>query len=235
MKSALLSRVLKSVVLSAFFVLLVLSLNIPTVRAETVKKKPYARSTTSDYSSSSSSYGSPMHAVSGLFGFYAPGWTTYTGNSSATGTPVSVNPKSSGFFGIGGDYEYLYRSDLSFGALLRYYSTGDTYGSTTDESLGLLTIGGFVKANAELNDWNPYVMTGLGIISPTYKTTTAGATTTVDISMGFGFYFGMGMLYKINSQLSVGVENLRMVAVGEKINGTPICDYMLKGRYTFGQ
>lgn len=206
-----------------------ISLSILTI-AVVIMASSVSLAQTRRYSpSGTTSTSSRNMAISGALGFYAPGGAVYTGKIG--GTDSVQSPNVSGLFGIGADFDYWINSDFSVGGLFRYYSTSDTAGAS-EFTNRLLTIGATAKAYLiDTNSWDGYFTTGLGIISPSWKQTSGTVTQELDVSMGFGFYFGMGVLYKINPTLGVGVENLRMVAVGEKINGWPLSDYMFKVRF----
>jgi hypothetical protein len=215
------------------FPIIALSLFTTISQAQT-----YRRTNTTPVASmpARANYGGAQHAASGAIGFYSPGYTSWNGTQG--GNTHSINPKSSGLFGVGGDYEYIYKPDLTIGGIFRYYSTGDNIGNgtatTNEETVRIWTLGAMVKAYASSEDWLGYVGTGLGVLAPTYKLQTGGTTVDYDINTGFGFYFAMGLQYKVNKQMSFGIENLRAMGLGEKINGWPINDFMFKGRFTFG-
>lgn len=181
-------------------------------------------------SSNSVSYGgSHQHAFSGGLGFYGMGATNY--QAKVSGADVNVSPAPlSGLFGLGLDYEYILKDHLTVGGLFRYYSTSDSLGTgtTVDTKTTVLSLGGIVRGYMDAEDFKFFLGTGLGILSITYNS----GPTSYDIPMGFGFYIDGGVLYKINDQFSLGIEHLRALAVGDKINGTPIADYLIKGRFT---
>ncbi len=202
----------------------------PAMAAGTVRKTPVVSHAITHESSSAE--GGHQHTFSGLLGFYGMGATNYqakVGSTESNLTPVPL----SGLFGLGLDYEYLWKEHITFGGLFRYYSTSDsstngTPAVITDNKTSVMSLGGIVRTYMDSEDFKFFVGTGLGILSVSY---TSG-TNSYDIPMGFGFYLDAGALYKVNDQLSIGVETLRALAVGEKINGTPIVDYMIKGRYS---
>ncbi|MGE3974642.1 MAG: hypothetical protein AB7F59_08965 [Bdellovibrionales bacterium] len=209
---------MKNILFAALFISFAASLS----EAQTMR-----RTNVRAYSSES------QHAVSGALGFYSPGNTTWSGTANGTGSIVT--PTVSGMFGIGGDYEYIWKPDVTFGGIFRYYSTSDSSnssGTNIEETVKLWTLGGMMKAYAHTESWTGYLGTGIGAISPSLKRVTGTTTVDTEVSMGFGLYMAMGLLYKFNDQMAFGVENLRAMGLGEKINGWPINDFMFKGRFT---
>jgi len=184
------------------------------------------RISASDYRGSSG-----IHAVSGAFGFYSPG-TALLIDTSRTGSQ-STSPAVSGFFGIGGDYEYLYASDLTFGGFFRYYSTSDSISSSTEQKVAAWTLSGMARAYFNTDNFAPYIGGGFGLVNVSVKNTTNGTSSDWEPSTTLGFNMAIGVLYKFNDQVGIGVENLRVFALGEKVQGMPINDFMFKGRFIF--
>jgi len=209
-----------------------LTLTSATVQAQIYKRATQPTSNV-NYGGGGSSYGA-QHAVSGALGFYSPGNATWVG--TANGSSNVVTPRVSGLFGIGGDYEYLWSNDFTLGGIFRYYSTSDsltTGATTTEETVRLWTLGGMAKAYYHASVWSAYFGTGFGVLAPTYKLQTGTTTVDTEISTGFGFYLAVGWLFRVNEQIGIGVENLRAMSVGEKMQGWAINDFMFKGRFTF--
>jgi outer membrane protein W len=179
--------------------------------------------------------GTAQHAISGAFGFYGAGAATLY--AKINNSDQTTSPRASGFFGIGGDYDYLYADDLSFGALFRYYSTSDSFetsgGGQVEEKDSAWTLAAMAKYYFPSEHFIPYFGAGLGVVSATVRRSVNGQSSDYDPAATIGFNMSMGILYKINSQMSFGVENLRVLALGEKLNGRPIDDFMFKGRFTF--
>src|SRR4051812_25852014 len=93
--------------------------------------------------SSGSDYSSVKNYVTGALGIFAPGQNLLSG-SRDNGNAVTATFFNSGLIGIGADYDYMYKSDVSFGGFLRYYSASTT---TTNQTFkdGLFTIGPDVR------------------------------------------------------------------------------------------
>ena len=161
-------------------------------------------------------------AISGALGFYGPGdGSVYNSTNGLTQMGLS------GLFGLGADYDYFIGEDISVGGLFRYYSTSDSF-SGSDATDTLMTLGGTVRAHLiETTNWSGNVSSGLGIVNPTAKR----GNTTIDPGMNFGFYLGMTLLYKLNPDMHLGIENLRAFGLGDKINGWLLSDYMVKLRF----
>lgn len=162
-------------------------------------------------------------AVSGALGIFDQGVNRYQDGSRSGSSDVS------GLLGIGGDFEMMYSRDLSFGGLLRYYNTSESYNGS-ETSVSITTFGGFIRGYYNADGWALYAGPGIGFVAPSVK---SSGGENVSYGLNLGFYWAMGMLYHITPEFSLGVENLRMVAIGEKVNGSPINDYMFKGRFSF--
>ncbi|MEQ1877442.1 MAG: hypothetical protein ABL958_12420 [Bdellovibrionia bacterium] len=168
-------------------------------------------------------------SASGALGFFGTNGGTITANNAATGQPTL-----SGFFGLGGDFDYFMSDDWSVGGIFRYYSSSDSaaFGSAGNAEYTdtLMTIGGTVKAYVfDTTHWQGNITTGLGMVTAQVK---AGSNS-VDSGTSFGFYWGLTLLYKMSSDMAFGVENMRMIALGSSLNGWPLSDYMLKARFMF--
>ena len=167
------------------------------------------------------------NAVSVGLGFFGNGGAFLASSNNTRSQTLS------GLFGLGGDFEHFIQPDTSIGAIFRYYNTSDSLPSgagTADATETLMTLGGLLKAYLLTTpNWDGYLSTGLGYVAATAK---LGTGATVDPS-GFGFYLGFGALYKWNSDIAFGFENLRMIALGDKINGWPLNDFLLKARFAF--
>jgi len=188
--------------------------------------------------SMSTNYAKPMHYISGALGMFGSSGGYYTGQRSDSNQTTTAANNLSGLFGIGADYDYMMADDLSVGGLFRYYSTSDSLGDSTstqpEVTLTALTIGGMVRAYFQTENWIFSAGTGLGIFSPTYKYKQGGTNYDVDVNTGFGLYTSLGMGFKVNEDFVLGVENLRMLGLGEKLNGWILNDFMIKGRFSFG-
>lgn len=184
------------------------------------------------YSSSSSSSGA-KHVLSPSLGFYGAGTNYLYGRSNNRDEGASMF--LSGLFGIGLDYEYLLKPDFSIGGFVRYYSASDTFANNgaSQEITNRATIVGatarFYLINTE--SFLGYFNTGVNTVSVTYKSVVNTTTTEVSPDMGFGFHGAAGILYKVSPLWSIGVENLRVMSLGEKINGWVVNDFMVKARF----
>jgi opacity protein-like surface antigen len=183
------------------------------------------RISASDYRGSSSS---GQHAVSGAFGFYNGSGLLI--DTSKTAGAQSDGPTVSGFFGIGGDYEYVMANDFTVGGLFRYYSTSDSVSSSVEQRVAGWHIGGMAKCYLTTENFAPYIGAGLGIINLSVKRTSAGTSTDIEAT-SLGFTMALGVLYKFSDTMQFGVENLRAWGLGEKMQGMPINDFMFKGRF----
>lgn len=195
------------------------------VYAQSRRRGTYTDSTTTNSSPSYYSGGgnTGRMAVSGGLGFYGAHGAQYVEGNNNDG------PKLSGLFGLGGDFEYFLAEDMSVGGIFRYYSTSDSF-SGAEFTDTFMTLGGIVRAHLfETTSWTGGLTTGLGMLTGSSKS----GSTTVNSGTAFGFYFGLHALYKINPNLAVGVENLRMIALGDKANGWPLSDYFAKARFMF--
>lgn len=172
---------------------------------------------------------SGQKAVSGVFGFFSSGLGTISDSDN------SGNSTLSGLFGLGGDFDYFIDSDISVGAILRYYSTTDSL-NHTDYTNTLTTLGGVLRAYlVDTRNWSFVGTTGLGLTGATVKSSPANPNNakSVDSGMGFGLYLGMGVMYKLNSTTRVGVENMRILGLGDRLNGWVLSDYMAKATFFF--
>lgn len=182
-----------------------------------------AEAKTTSYSRSPSAYSSESshkHVISPSLGFMGPGQNILVdGNNTGQLT-------LSGLFAIGGEYEYMLKPDLSVGGFIRYYDTSDSSGGTSLTETAFL-LGGLAHAYLiDTNTWQGYVASGLTILN--LKQKTGGVSVSPD--MGFGIPLVMGLGYKINDQFTLGLEHMQVLALGEKINGWPISDLMIRLR-----
>ncbi len=172
--------------------------------------------------------GAGSKAFSGALGFFGSNVGTIVEDSSQRTTNLS------GVFGLGGDFEYFMADDFSLGAIFRYYNTSDDIG-TTEYTNSLLTLGGIARAYlAETPSWSLIGTGGLGVLEAEVKTKPQGGTSeTVDSGMRIGLYMGVTVLYKLNSKTRLGVENMRILGLGERLNGWVLSDYMAKVMFIF--
>jgi opacity protein-like surface antigen len=175
--------------------------------------------------------GHSQQAVSAALGFYAPGAAGLT--DKINGSSATASPVVSGLFGIGGDYEYSLDTNFTIGGLVRYYSTSDSTTDANTQTVSGWTLSGLAKAYFPSDRFLPYLGAGVGLVSMELKNAHNGATDDYNPSATIGFSYVMGLLYKIDDRMAFGVESLRVIALGEKLNGTPISDFMFKGRFSF--
>jgi hypothetical protein len=179
-------------------------------------------------SSAQYSGSSGKSAVSGALGFFASGIGTVSDNNNHV-----QEASLSGAFGIGGDYEYFLDSDISVGALLRYYNTSDTLANVNFTNT-LTSVGGIVRAYLlDTRHWVFATTGGLGFTDESVKvnpnTGNFNASFTADSGMTLGLYLGMSIQYKLTSTVVLGVENLRILGLGRgRLNGWVLSDYMAK-------
>lgn len=160
--------------------------------------------------------------LSGGLGFFSSslGWVSDSDNA--------MTSNLSGFYGVGGDFDFFLDSDVSAGAILRYYNTTDTV-AKVEYTNTLMTIGGVFRGYlVDTNHWSLVGTTGAGLVDASVKR----ASTNVSSGMGIGLYFGMGIFYKLNRTIMVGVENFRVLGLGDKLNGWVLSDYMVKASFT---
>ncbi|MGZ3722660.1 MAG: hypothetical protein ACXVA9_07020 [Bdellovibrionales bacterium] len=173
---------------------------------------------------------SGQKAVSGVLGAFSSSIGTISDNDN------SASSNLSGFFGLGGDFDYFIDSDMSVGAIFRYYSTSDTL-SHTDYTNTLMTTGGVFRAYLlDTRHFSFIGTTGLGLTQGTVKQSppAPGKSVSVDSGMTLGLYMGMTCQYKLNSNMRIGVENLRILGLGRgRLNGWVLSDYMAKFTYLF--
>jgi hypothetical protein len=158
-------------------------------------------------------------AVSGAFGFFSSSLGQISEGKDAKYSDLS------GLFGFGGDFDYFIKPTMSAGAILRYYYTTDSIAGV-DRKDSLLTMGAVFRAYLiDTNDWSFVATGGFGIVDAKVKSSPG---TSVDSDLAFGAYMGMGVFYKCTNSVRVGVENLRVLGLGEHVNGWVLSDYMGK-------
>lgn len=131
-----------------------------------------------------------------------------------------------GGFSLGVDYEYTGHRDFGFGGYARIYPKDD---SGTLRKEGVTTFGAFVRPHFNKKAWDFYVSPGLAIISISsiYSSNPGDATT-------LGPSLALGLLYEINSNVALGIENMRTwVWFDNDWRGLRIDDLMFKFRVAF--
>lgn len=174
------------------------------------------------------------HVFTPGIGMFGSGPVAMTGKPNGGTFDNTVYNGLSGIFGIGGDYEYMVKSDIGVGGLFRYYSTEDSGGDST-QSLTFKTstvlLGPIVRAYLINTDsWMAAITTGITSINASYKVVAGSTTNDYNPTMHFGWIMGWNLFYKFDSKLAFGIENLRVLAVGDKINGWAVDDFMFKVR-----
>ncbi len=149
-------------------------------------------------------------------------------------TSVGTQPLS-GMIALGGDFEYMMKEDLGMGALLRYYSTGDTYVKTastsTEASLSSLAIGAFSRFHLPHNQYDFYMSPGLGITSTTSKLTGA-INKTYETGTVFTFFIQTGVMYAFTGSMAAGFETTKYLPWSSELNGWLLQDFVVKFRYS---
>jgi hypothetical protein len=163
------------------------------------------------------------HTISPMLGFMGPGTNAVTDNSAAASLTLS------GLFAIGADYEYGLKDDFSVGGLFRYYSTNDTVG-TTDDTESVFMLGGLAHAKlVNTEHFSAYIGSGLALLQVTVKRTPQnGSSTTFSPGMTLGLPFALGVGYKLNDTMTLGIEHMQVMALGDKVNGWPVSDFMVR-------
>jgi|GEM_PF-5233112 len=201
----------------------VLALLVGT-QAHALKKAAAKTSTPAPVASESSDI-ERRHILSPSIGFMAPGANTMTDNIGGTDTKGSM--ELSGVIGVAFEYEYMLKEDFSVGGIMRYYqSTGTIEGTRWTEST--FVVGGMAHAYLiNTNTWLGYVASGLTIIN--LKKRPSGAPGfTPDPALGLPI--SLGVAYKFNDKLALGLEHTQIMAWSRDINGWPVSDFMIRLR-----
>jgi len=199
---------------------------VATLLLASVASAQYKTSTYSTSSYTASDRGGGRNFISGALGFMAPGQNVLYGtNSSGNGQTAVFN--LSGFFGIGGDYDYMWKKDLSVGGFLRYYSTTSNYNNSNFKN-SLFTLGPDLRGYLQNETWVAYMGAGFAYILPTYTQD----NNTISVDGTFGLMMEIGMLYKVSETFGLGLENMRLIGLSSKVNGIPLDDLMVKARFS---
>lgn len=127
---------------------------------------------------------------------------------------------SEGGFSIGLDYEYSMRPTYGVGGYTRFYGKDDARPAN-----GLFTAGAFIRPHFKRQAWNFYVSPGFGIVSIQAR---GDSTTSLGPSIAFG------LLYQVQRQIAIGVENMKThVWFSQRYRGQVMDDLMLKARVSF--
>lgn len=171
-------------------------------------------------STADDSYVARKNILSPTIGFMGAGQNVMSDSDGA------ASFKLSGLLGIGFEYEYMLKDDFSIGGFTRYYQTTDSTNGTKETDSAFL-LGPLVHAYlVNTSHWIAYVGTGFTILSLKQKT----GDTTVSPDLALGLPIVVGVQYKINDELSAGIEHMQVMALGSDVNGWPISDFMLRLR-----
>jgi opacity protein-like surface antigen len=121
-----------------------------------------------------------------------------------------------GFIG-GVDFDYVVTERLAIGVNVSFVSNAAAdereamlateAGAPVHETLTMLPVSVHCKLLSTMNGLSPYVVLGLGVYSFTEKLqTTSPASTTQESQSKFGARAGLGLTYRINEKVSVGIE-----------------------------
>ena len=169
-----------------------------------------------------SSIGTGKHVVSPMLGFMGPGSAVLT--DSPGGTESTTMQAISGFYGIGADYEFQMKEDLSLGGMFRYYSSTDSVNGA-DMTDTVFILGGLAHAQVINTDkWHGYLGSGVSLVKATAKR----GTNNYSPSMTLGLPLALGLGYKLSDSMILGIENLRVLALGDKVNGWAVNDFMFR-------
>lgn len=127
-----------------------------------------------------------------------------------------------GGLGLGADYEYAADATFGIGGYTRFYKKDSEQPVTAP---GYFTFGAFIRPHFNRKNWDLYVSPGIGIIS-------------IDGSQGdkttLGPSLGIGLLYQIQNQIAIGVENMKhYVWFSDDYRGLAVNDLMIKARVNF--
>ncbi|MCA9423358.1 MAG: outer membrane beta-barrel protein, partial [Nitrospira sp.] len=129
-----------------------------------------------------------------------------------------------GGMALGADYEYAIAEAHGIGGFLRFYDDDDDRGSSGD---GLMTFGMFIRPHFQKQNWDFYLSPGFGVQS-------IKATGSREDKTTMGPSLAIGLLYEIQSQISIGIENMRhYVWFEDDYRGLFLDDFMFKFRMRF--
>ena len=127
-----------------------------------------------------------------------------------------------GGFSIGLDYEYALAPTHGVGGYTRFYKKDDGRGEP-----GIFTAGAFIRPHFKRQAWNFYVSPGFGVVSIDSSARGGSATS-------FGPSLAFGLLYQIQSQIAIGVENMKThIWFSDRYRGQVMDDLMLRARVSF--
>jgi hypothetical protein len=129
-----------------------------------------------------------------------------------------------GGLAIGADYIRAAQKNFGYGGYIHYFEKN----TSRVNANGLFAFGGEVNVHYEIEQFDVYVAPGFGFvdIDPVAANSSTAFTA--------GPRLAVGALYKINSQWSAGIENVRYYSwFNAGFNGEMIDDLAVRGRFTF--
>ncbi|MBX7231683.1 MAG: hypothetical protein K1X29_06320 [Bdellovibrionales bacterium] len=126
-----------------------------------------------------------------------------------------------GGLAVGGDYEYTGHKDFGVGGYFRLYQKDDS-GISKE---GISTIGGFLRTHLYRKPWDFYLSPGFGIVAINSNSRSLDDTTSLGPSLS------IGLLYELNKNVEIGVENMRTwVWLDSTWHGLRVDDLLFKVR-----
>jgi hypothetical protein len=124
-----------------------------------------------------------------------------------------------GGFGLGADYEYAAASTFGIGGYTRFYKKDEK------RAPGYFMFGAFIRPHFHRKQWDFYISPGVGVMSIDANN---------DDETTLGPSLALGLLYEVNSQIAVGIENMKhYVWFSDDYRGLNVDDFMIKGRVSF--
>lgn len=124
---------------------------------------------------------------------------------------------NSGGFTLGGEYEYLSKRNLGYGAFARFFQKDDARRAN-----GLFVFGGQVRLHHLADDFDFSVAPGVAIIN-------VDSANNTDNSTSFGPSFSLAVMYSLTPTVSLGLENSRYwIWFDEDLRGLQIDDTSFK-------
>lgn len=167
--------------------------------------------------------------LSGVLGWFGTEQARLWKDSKTNGNNFAL----SGLIGVGGDFEYFADTDLSVGALIRYYGTGDDYNADVKVSMSSFAFAPAIRFHLPHKRTDFYVGSGMGFTSSSSKLESGGTSTTTDTGATFTAFLQAGVLYAITDQIAAGFETTRYLPLSPEFNGWLLQDFLLKTSFTF--
>lgn len=194
-------------------------------QAHALKKatKTTTTTTTTTTVSSDSVESEHRHILSPSLGFQGPGSNSLNDDDYTNAASMQL----SGVIGVGAEYEYMLKDDFSVGGIVRYYQGTGTIGQQRWTESAFV-FGGMAHAYLiNTNTWIGYVGSGLTILS-LKKKPSGGVAYSPDPALGLPI--AMGVAYKFNEKLALGLEHTQILAWSRDVNGWPVSDFMIRLR-----